>query len=146
VPLERWEFYNGDMILKLAEKLPDIDFHLLAAEGKSVNLSNVYTYGFVEDINSFYKNNSSLLRITTHDGLPKMVIEALSYGRQIIWNYPFPNCINIKTFEECEKVLNNLKVDCSANINGKDYVDNTFNTNKILEEYHLMFKSVIKQI
>lgn len=145
VPYKRWEFYNGDMILKLAEKFPDIDFHLLAAEGKIVKLSNVYTYGFVEDVTPFYKNSSVLVRITKHDGLGKMVVEALSYGRQVLWNMPFPHCILVNTLEDCMVTLNSLKKKQELNLAGKAYVEQNFNRKKILDNYYYLCKNLINK-
>ena len=146
VPFKRWEYYNGDMILKLAEKFPDIDFHLLAAEGKTVKSSNVYTYGFVEDVTPFYKNNLILIRVTRHDGLAKMVLEALSYGRQVLWTIQFPHCIYIKNLDDCIRALNSLKKKQELNLAGKTYVEQNFNQEKILDNYHNLCKNLISQI
>ena len=146
VPFKRWEYYNGDMILKLAEKFPDIDFHLLAAEGKTVKSSNVYTYGFVEDVTPFYKNNLILIRVTRHDGLAKMVLEALSYGRQVLWNMQFPHCIYVKNIDDCIIALNSLKKKEELNLAGKTYVEQNFNQEKILDNYHNLCKNLISQI
>ena len=145
VPFKRWEYYNGDMILKLAEKFPDIDFHLLAAEGKTVKSLNVYTYGFVEDITPFHRNSTVHIRITKHDGLAKMVLEALSYGRLVLWNIPFPHCIRVNTLDDCISTINSLKKKQELNLAGKTFVEQNFNKQKILDNYYHLCKSIIKQ-
>ncbi len=145
VPFKRWEYYNGDMILKLAEALPEIDFHILAFEEKRINLHNVHTYGFVRDITPFYKNSSVLIRITKHDGLAKMVIEALSYGRQVMRNMPFPHCILVNNLEDCISTINSLKKKQELNLAGKAFVEQNFNQQKILDNYYHLCKSIIKQ-
>ncbi len=145
VPYKRWEFYNGDIILKLAEKFPDIDFHLLAAEGKTVRLSNVHTYGFIKDVTPFYESNSVLIRIAKHDGLGKMVVSALSYGRHVLWNMSFPHCIYVNSLDDCISSLNLLKRKRVLNSAGRAYVEQNFNREKILDNYYHLFKSIIKQ-
>jgi glycosyltransferase involved in cell wall biosynthesis len=144
VPFKRWDFYNGDMILKLAEALPEVDFHILASEGKRITLPNVHTYGFVKDITPFYKNSSVLIRITKHDGLAKMILEALSCGRQVLRNMPFPHCILVNNLEDCINTLNSLKRKQELNLEGKAFVEQNFNQEKILDNYYSLCKNVIK--
>lgn len=142
VPYKRWEFFHGDTILKLAEEFPDIDFHLLAAKGKIVKLSNVHTYGFVKDVNPFYKNNSVLLRITKHDGLAKMVLEALSFGRHVLWNVPFPHCTYVNNLDDFIGALNTLKKKNELNLVGKAFVEQNFNRENILDNYYNLCKNL----
>ncbi len=143
VPHDRWSFYNGDLILQLAEKFTDIDFHVITGGNKSDKQQNVFTYEFMKNINSFYVNNSALLRFTKHDGLPKMVLEALSYGRHVLWNNPFPNCHLVKNIEDCVNVINQLQTNPSINKTGKEYVESVFRPNKIIDDYLDLCNKVI---
>ena len=51
------------------------------------------------------RETSMLLRLTPHDGLPKMVLEALACGRSVVWNHPFPHCTLARTDAEVEAAL-----------------------------------------
>jgi len=143
VPKNRWDFYHGDLITELSVKMPDVDFHILAAGKESSGRPNLYFYDFVDDTTPFYKKCSVLLRITTHDGLPKMVLEALSYGRQVLWNEAFPNCFTVKNSAECIKVLEKLKLDCSLNTEGKKFVENSYNESKIISNYYQLCQKIL---
>lgn len=144
VPENRWDFYHGDMILQLAKNFPDIDFHILAAGDTSNNLSNVFTYGFVDDIESFYIKSNVLLRFTIHDGLPKMVLEALSFGRQVLWNEFFPHCHLVKNQKDCIKALTSLKSNPLYNKAGKDYVEVNYHPQKLCDNYLTLCKKIIE--
>ena len=143
VPKNRWDFYHGNLITELSVKMPDVDFHILAAGKESSGRPNLYFYDFVDDTTPFYKKCSVLLRITTHDGLPKMVLEALSYGRQVLWNEAFPNCFTVKNSAECIKVLEKLKLDCSLNTEGKKFVENSYNESKIISNYYQLCQKIL---
>lgn len=144
VPENRWDFYNGDLILKLAEKFPEINFHLLAADKKSSGLPNVFTYGFIEDVTQLYIKCSVLIRITEHDGLPKMVLEALYYGRYVLWSEAFPHCFKVNNLDDCTAALNKLKSDAKLNLKGKEYIEKNFNTNNILHDYFNLCRKLKK--
>jgi hypothetical protein len=143
VPERRWDFYNGDLVLELAGMLPEIEFHLLASGEKTTNLPNVFIYDFIGDVTPFYKNCTTLLRITVHDGLPKMVLEALSYGRHVLWSESFPHCFKVNSFNECIKVLNKLKLNASPNREGKKFVEKTFSPKNILADYFNLCQKLI---
>lgn len=143
IPKKRWDFYNGDLINELSLRLPDIDFHLLAVGEDHSGKPNVFYYNFVEDSSSFYKKCSVLLRLTLHDGLPKMVLEALSYGRQVLWNESFPYCFQVKDLNECIEVLKKLKSDCPINIEGKKFVDDSFSESKIIGDYYQLCNDIL---
>ena len=143
VPKNRRDFYHGELITELAGKLPDIDFHILAAGEENSGRPNLFFYDFVDDAAPFYKKCSVLLRITTHDGLPKMVLEALSFGRQVLWSEPFPHCYLVKTSDEYLAILKKLKMNCSLNKEGKKFVEDSFNESKIIANYYQLCQRIL---
>lgn len=143
VPKNRWDFYHGDLITELSIKMPDVDFHILAAGEKNSGRPNLFLYDFIENTTPFYKKCSVLLRITVHDGLPKMVLEALSYGRQVLWNESFPHCFTVKNLGECIEILNKLKLDCSLNTEGKKFVEDSFNETKVIGSYYQLCQRIL---
>lgn len=143
VPKNRWDFYHGDLITELSIKMPDVDFHILAAGKENSGRPNLFLYDFVKDAIPFYKKCSVLLRITVHDGLPKMVLEALSYGRQVLWNEPFSHCFTVKNLDDCIENLNKLKLNCSLNTEGKKFVEDSFKESKIIGNYYKLCQKIL---
>ena len=143
VPEKRWDFYNGDLILKLAERMPETEFHLVAAGKSKSSLPNVFFYDFIDDLIPFYKKCSALIRITVHDGLPKMVLETLSYGRYVLWSESFSNCFKVNNLEECISVLNKLKQTHLPNKEGKNFVEKNFKEENIIDNYFKLCKKFI---
>jgi len=143
VPKNRWDFYHGDLITELSIKMPDIDFHILAAGKENSGRPNLFLYDFVTDTNQFYSKCSVLLRITAHDGLPKMVLEALSNGRQVLWNESFPHCFAVNNLDECVEILNKLKLNCPLNTEGKKFVEDSFNELKIIGSYYQLCQRIL---
>ena len=94
VPETREEFYGMTLLKKIAEHFSDIDFHIVANSGKNDNrkLHNMHYHGFLnaDELKKMYKECSVLFRFPEHDGLPVMVLEALGYGRTVIYRYEFP--------------------------------------------------------
>jgi hypothetical protein len=68
-----------------------------------------------------YKDASVLLRIVPHDGLPRMVLEALSRGRPVVYNHPFPNCTLARNVEESIVAIAN-GLASGANTAGAEHV------------------------
>jgi len=144
VPHSRWEFYNGDLVLELAKEFPGINFHLLAVGDIPSKPENVFTYDFIDDVKEFYANANVLLRITTHDGLSKMVLEALSFGRQVLWNEYFPHCHLVKNQKDCIKALTLLKSNPLYNKAGKDYVEVNYHPQKLCDDYLTLCKNILE--
>jgi hypothetical protein len=143
LPEKRWDYYNGDIILQLAEKMPAVDFHIVASGRKDNKLKNVFTHGFIEDMKPFYERCSALIRLTVHDGLPKMVLEALSYGRHVLWNGSLPHCFKVSNFRDCFDVLNDLKLKSEPNVPGKEYVEKNFNPDNVVDDYLALCQELI---
>lgn len=144
IPHSRWDFYNGDLVLELAKEFPEINFHLLAAGNIPSKPENVFTYDFIDDVKQFYANANVLLRITTHDGLSKMVLEALSFGRHVLWSELFPNCYPVHDLRDCKRVINLLKENLTVNEEGKSFVELNYNPAKICNDYLSICKNVLE--
>ena len=48
------------------------------------------------------------VRPTSHDGLAYLVLEALAYGRYVLWTYPFPGAEAVDTVDVAEARLDEL--------------------------------------
>ncbi len=95
----REEFYGAKVLERLAAQFPHIPFVAVgggrpaACTGQS-KLPNVQFTGrvTVEDLSRLYAGSTLLLRPATHDGLPKMALEALRYGLHVVTPVDIPGC------------------------------------------------------
>ncbi len=91
LPAGKADFYGEDTIVELARKFPDIVF--LAVATKTIDRNpewppNLISVGWVDNMAELYSEVVLMIRLTRHDGLSFMVLEALANGRHVIWGYP----------------------------------------------------------
>jgi hypothetical protein len=86
------EIYRLSWIIDYAErhseeKITIIGNRSCPAEYK-INLPNVIVVPYVDsrEMSAFYRRHKKLIRMTTEDGLPRMLSEALLCGLQVIFN------------------------------------------------------------
>lgn len=104
------KIYHPEIITLIAENFPDIDI-IVVGGGDIPPLSNVVNLGRVprEDMLKVYGKIVVLVRYTKHDGLPLMILEALSYGRYIVYNRQTQNVIYVKNKNEILEKINILR-------------------------------------
>ncbi len=142
---ERPEFYGYGKILKLAERHSDIDFWILTGkfdarkERKNIRYIN---YVQPNEMNDIYDKCHVLIRNVTHDGLPKMLIEALQKGLHVIYNFPFSHTLYCTTLNEIEAQILKLKNNYQINHAGRNFVLNEFNEAKINLKYIEILQSL----
>lgn len=142
VPAQRWEFYQGALILEAARRMPRLDFHIVAAPGMENAPPNVQFHGYVDEMKPLYQQCTALLRLTHHDGLSKMVLEALAYGRYALWNHPFPHCRLVKTVEDVQKELLALSKQEDINREGLAYVTQHFHPRVVAKQYLEFYRTI----
>ncbi len=111
LPDEKFEFYGGPMVLWLAERMPEVRFLVVAGIGPSKRTApaNVHFQGWQSNMDAIYAQTHALLRITEHDGLPFMVIEALNRGRYVLFNHDVPGATLVHTKEAMLQQLSDLR-------------------------------------
>ena len=106
MPSNAAEFYGRGIIEPLAQANPDKHFHVVCDDRNLLSyLPNVTCYGLVEEMEALYGRSGCLLRMTRHDGLPRMIQEAHAHGLYVIYNRAFDHCIEAHTFEEAHAAL-----------------------------------------
>ena len=115
-------FYGSELVRDLARRLPDMPFVVVGGWRDPAAAPNLECLGLVADMAPVYRRCSVLLRLTQHDGLPKMLLEALAYGRQIVWTHPFPHCHLARSPAEARELLLALARDRQPNLGGAQYV------------------------
>jgi hypothetical protein len=100
--------YGRDFVLELARRRPDIRFFLLAATSTVALPANVTPLGWVDDVQGVMSRTTLYVRPTSHDGLSNLVLEALAYGRYVLWTHPFPGADAVGSLDAAEARLNEL--------------------------------------
>lgn len=126
LPDEWEEFYGASVVYQLAQKFPQVQFLIVGAtRERQTDLPNVSSLGWVPDVEmeEIYRMAPILIRVTQHDGLAKMVLEALAKGNQVIYSYDFPYCHRARNFEEAAACLTEIIANgCPINYEGRRYV------------------------
>lgn len=105
IPRTRGEFYGKRDYERLLKALSGEPVRWLLVGGGSleapddVHLENL---GWREDLSEIYKDVTVLIRSTPRDGLSLMVLEALAFGRHVLWSRPFPHTRHIDSYEDME--------------------------------------------
>ena len=132
LPGRRQEFYGAEIVFSLAREMQDILFIILANDGSSaIKLSNIEYHGWVNNLEPIWERTKVYIRPTQHDGLPKLLLEALARGKYAIWSYDFPFCEKAITLEESRQALFKLLNKNAPNVSGSDYVYDNFDPVKI---------------
>lgn len=106
LPENRIDFYGGGIVRQAIEANPDITFVIVADSTHHLaGYPNVRSLGWVEDMDAIWDQIGGLLRITQHDGMPRMVVECLARGKYAIYSWPLPGCWYARTDAELQQKL-----------------------------------------
>jgi hypothetical protein len=125
LPDSRYEFYGGKIMERLATEFPNVRFIGTASSRRS-RLPNLQYLLWQASLDKIWRDTSILLRITKHDGLPWMLLEALAKGRQVIFSYQFPFCYRAGSFDEARTKLSEILVNEKLNLEGARFVRQRF--------------------
>jgi hypothetical protein len=133
LPDERAEFYGAEVVRGVARHLPDVPFAIVAGTAeRQPEIDNVTYLGWTDDMKPFYERYPILLRVARHDGLPKMVLEALAYGNQVVFEYEFPGCHHARSEAEALAAVQSiLAAGCPINTTGSQVVRETYSTDQL---------------
>lgn len=114
VPPTRAEFYGLRAYERLFEELRNEEVVVHVVGGGSARAPagiELVNHGWCSNLREIYEHTSVLVRCTPHDGLALMVIEALSFGRRVIWSRPFPHVTHVATHSELITAVQKLLED-----------------------------------
>ncbi len=132
LPKGKENFYGYETLVQLAKDFPDISFLVSSHDGDGLtHLPNITYLGRVDSADDLLNRASCLLRIVEHDGLSKMIIEALGKGRQVIWIYKFPFCHTATNYTETANALRTIATNGNTlNAGASDYVRSELSVKK----------------
>jgi len=151
VPFNRFSFYGGDEIIKLAEELPTCKFFLLHPDLDEITSDinqnypeNVTVSPKIEfkDMQILYSRSKVFIRLTEHDGLSLSVLEALFYKLQVFWTYPFPNTHHVKDHDALKVDIKQSVENWVPNEQGHEYIMDNFQ----IEDWEIQFKKIIEEL
>lgn len=130
--------YNVDLMEKLADALPNIEFKFFGNMMKNGRENNKEYVGYVYDMQKFIDSCSCLMRITNHDGLPQAVLEFLSAGRRVIFNHDFKYVNTANHQIALEPLIKAIKEESkeSLNLEASKWIRNNFNQEKFKEKIY----------
>ncbi len=144
---KRNEFYGSREFEKISKNLSSVSFLVVGrvAEKNKLTRPNVRYFGRLpyEEMDEIYRKSTVLLRLTVHDGLSLMVLEALSRGRYVVWSQEFPHCFKATDTSEATKYLRQLREVNEPNIVGYNFINDKFNNNKWLDKLMGVYKEVL---
>ena len=150
IPDKRSDFYGIKEIINLANNNPNIHFNIVGTEALDYCPlpDNLNAHGWVSDMNSIYNKIHVCVRFTKHDGLSNFVLEALSRGKQVLYNNKFNNCIFSKSEEDLHSNLQELYRDFISgkslyNEKGIEYIKTNLNHSKVFSELIDKIKFVV---
>lgn len=133
------DFYGLPQFLAAARAHPDVPFRVLADDGAEAAEAvppNVAFLGRVEDMAGIYRTHTVYIRPTQHDGLPKMVIEALAWGCEVIYSQPFPHCRQASTADEVTAAVREvLAVPPRCNRAGREHVRTAYARDRVRRQW-----------
>ena len=95
------ELYGVSRLVKLARRLPEVKFYSCGAEEPPADTPPNWEHlGLLTDMRPAYARSRVLVRPTRRDGLARMVLEALGYGRRVVWTQPFPHVYLARSDDE----------------------------------------------
>ena len=121
LPDFRKDFYRIDLIEPAIASNPDLEFIVVADRTHALGLyPNVESLGWVDDMRALYARAGCVLRITAHDGLPRMLMEALLRGLYAIYSWPLDGCWQARTPEEITDALARYRRVRGPNVRGRE--------------------------
>ncbi|MBI5949004.1 MAG: glycosyltransferase [Chloroflexi bacterium] len=100
--------YDVDGTLAVVRALPEIPFVVVGGYRPPEPIANLDARGFVTDMPSLYRETTVFVRLVKHDGMSHSVIEAMSFGRHVLWNYAYPGVTRVADANEAVEALRDL--------------------------------------
>jgi len=134
----REKLYGVERVIEISKEVQDVDFYFVGHFDsidykEKYNQSNLHFLGYI-NISEIWSKISVIVRMTEHDGFPKIIVEAYSKGRYVIHNYPLPGVILCDSNKEVVSELKKLQTTKTANKKGIELFNEQFRFDKFLEK------------
>jgi hypothetical protein len=120
MPTSRQEFYGRNTIESALVSNGALRFVVVGDESHSLgHYGNVESLGWVPDMRPIYDRCGCILRLTQHDGMPRMLIEGLLRGMYAIYSWPLTGCWLATNLEEVQSSLATYATITEPNYDGR---------------------------
>lgn len=124
MPSNRKEFYGFEIVKGLIERYPERTFTIVAdTEHSLAQYQNVESLGWVDDMHTIWPEVLCVLRITKHDGMPRMVLEALKKQKYAVYSWPLAGCHYANDLSSATKSLGDVFASPVINSQGPEAYD-----------------------
>lgn len=121
LPGKRKEFFGFEIIEQVVQANPDLHFIVVADHTHALaSYPNVESLGWVDDMRTLYARAGCILRITEHDGLPRMLIEGMLRGMYAIYSWPLEGAWRARSREEVQAALERYRGVSMPNVRGRE--------------------------
>jgi hypothetical protein len=153
LPTDKGPFYGEQEVLGLANQFPEIVFLAAATSSTERNPdwpSNIIPIGWVNNMSELYREVIALVRLTKHDGLSFMVLEALAQARYVLWSYPLTGATCISNYEEAAWALDELNKAfnegrLTLNWSGREYVEKNYSPEVVWEQINQGILAIVER-
>jgi hypothetical protein len=127
--------YGIFLAIRLACRLPDIDFHIYGMTGGN-EYKNVIFHGRVplEQFNEEIKNYHCALRPNEHDGFSENLAKSVLMGQYPISKIKYPHIWTYNSYNELVRQLKRLKKQTKPNFKARDFWRNNLNKYDFIEK------------
>jgi hypothetical protein len=108
VPKTKGAFYGRAQYERLMRRFRGEPVRFILVGGGNLKVPSgvdVRVLGWRHQLQDIYPETTVLVRGTLHDGLSLMVLEALSFGRHVLWSQEFPFTRHIRSYDDMEREL-----------------------------------------
>jgi len=119
LPDGRENFYGYNQVNQLIPLFRNLHFYIIANTKNLFDIyPNVTNLGWQDDLDKVWKKTGCLLRLTEHDGVSRMVCEALVRGKYIIFSQKLDGCWQATNIDSAKQHLTNFSKIQTINIKG----------------------------
>lgn len=146
------EVFDMDTLLRLPVALPDVRFTLIPSPPETLPgplPPNLRALNWVDDMDALYRDITVLVRLTSHDGMSFMAVEAMSRGRYVLWTHKVPGVRRVEGFDETLAALTHLRDEHAGgrlglNTEGIAYVRESFDPARLLTALDDTLRSILR--
>jgi len=133
------DFYGADVVRFLASKFATLRWYVVGARKGTGFPQNVRFLGWIDDLDCIWPLVSAYFRFTKHDGLPKLVLEALARGKYVLWNQDLPGVVRINNAAEASEAIRILMRTQEPNVRGTRFVSANYNSKSLINSLRRLY-------
>jgi len=149
----RESFYGLEEFIHLAEYFPYIKIKVIGTDCKNCNRKkipkNLQFLGWVTNVKILMKSSPVYVRFVKHDGLSISVLEALSLGRHVCYNFPLKGTYYTPTLQSLKVKIEELYIKfiqkrLMLNLEGIKVVEKYYSKPQVYNRIIEFYKDLLK--